>query len=119
MAKAIVKPFADRVTFIRKKSDDALSELPLLDFVYIDGQHTHAQVWRDCINYFDKIKDGGLIGGHDFYGDYSGLIRAVIDFSHLVRLPLQSKNADWWIDLNTGEARKRLLASLRLKGVIP
>lgn len=37
-----------------------------LDFVYIDGDHSYNGVYSDIENWIGKIKDGGLIGGHDY-----------------------------------------------------
>ena len=55
------------VFHIRKKSDDAIFDIiDKVDFVYIDGHHTYEQVKKDIINYKKVIKDGGIIGGHDF-----------------------------------------------------
>ncbi len=42
-----------------------------LDFVYIDGRH--AQVDLDVKLWSPKIKSGGYIGGHDFYGEDKGV----------------------------------------------
>ena len=84
--------------FIKKKSSEALNDIPDgLDFVYIDGNHSYENVMEDCYNYFQKIRTGGVIGGHDFYGNYSGLIRAVWEFCLETGLELLSENADWWV----------------------
>ncbi len=37
-----------------------------LDFIYIDGDHTLRGISIDLINAWNKIKQGGLIGGDDF-----------------------------------------------------
>ena len=49
-------------------SNDALDQLKGLkyDFVYIDGLHTYEGVKTDIINYLPLIKEGGVIGGHDY-----------------------------------------------------
>jgi predicted O-methyltransferase YrrM len=69
----------DNVTNIRKKSDDAITDLieKKYDFVYIDGMHTYDQVKKDIINYKDLIKPGGFIGGHDYSGYWLDVIKAV------------------------------------------
>jgi predicted O-methyltransferase YrrM len=57
----------DKVTIIRMKSDDAV---PLLkdkyDFIYIDGLHTYFGVRMDILDYLPLVKEGGVIGGHDY-----------------------------------------------------
>ena len=61
-----VSPWKDRVTFIRKTSEDAAPEIPEnLDFVYIDGNHLYPYTLKDLELYYPKVKKGGVIGGHD------------------------------------------------------
>lgn len=55
------------VKFIKKRSEDAMSDVPNnLDFVYIDGCHEYEFVKKDIELYYPKIREGGIIGGHDF-----------------------------------------------------
>ena len=60
-----------RVAFHRTYSYRAAAEFPdkHFDFVYIDGDHTYEYVLRDLLDYAAKIKDDGLILGHDFFED--------------------------------------------------
>jgi predicted O-methyltransferase YrrM len=37
-----------------------------IDFVYIDGNHQYSSVKEDLTNYFEKVKVGGIIAGHDY-----------------------------------------------------
>ena len=92
----------DKITWIEKKSDEAIGDLPDdLDFVYIDGNHDEEFVKHDIKLYFKKLKRGGVIGGHDFYNGYcrehDGVIRAVTQFSTQYNLTLQVELPDWWI----------------------
>ena len=66
---------------IRKKSDDAIFDIiDEVDFVYIDGHHTYEQVKKDIINYKKVIKDGGIIGGHDFCDVWEQrVVKAVVE----------------------------------------
>lgn len=63
---------------IRKTSVAALSfiERESLDFVYIDANHRHDFVWHDIRGWWEKIKHGGILSGHDF----CLVNRAVVDF---------------------------------------
>lgn len=36
------------------------------DFVYIDGDHSYKGAKSDLINYFRKVRSGGVIAGHDY-----------------------------------------------------
>jgi len=56
-------------TLIRKKSMDALADIPdhSLDFVYIDGNHKYGYVAMDLMQWAKKVRRGGVISGHDYY----------------------------------------------------
>jgi predicted O-methyltransferase YrrM len=62
-------------------SNDALDQLKGLkfDFVYIDGLHTYDGVKTDITNYLPLVKEGGVIGGHDYFngGHLVGVYQAV------------------------------------------
>jgi hypothetical protein len=84
--------------FIRKLSTDAVNDLPdNLDFVYIDANHSYESVKADVESYYLKVRVGGVIGGHDFYFDYQGVIFAVVDFARSVGAKLHVESPDWWI----------------------
>lgn len=58
----------NRVALMPKLSHDAA---PIfhdreLDFCYIDANHSYEAVLQDLTDWWPKIKDGGLLGGHDF-----------------------------------------------------
>ena len=66
-AKELLKDYEGRITWSRKKSNDAVNDIPNdLDFVYIDGNHAGGYVKMDIENYYPKVKDGGILAGHDF-----------------------------------------------------
>lgn len=69
-----------------------------LDFVYIDGNHAYQYVYDDIDNFFDIVKDGGMIAGHD--ADCYDVIKAVIHFmeDHKInKNKLKIIERDWMI----------------------
>jgi len=42
-----------------------------LDFVFIDADHRYKAVKRDIVGWWQKLKTGGMICGHDCEGHYS------------------------------------------------
>jgi len=93
--------YASKVSWIFKKSSDALDEIPdELDFVYIDGNHEESFVREDIISFYPKIRRGGVLGGHDFYNgfcrEHDGVVRAVTHFIVQNNLILQVELPDWW-----------------------
>lgn len=99
IARKLLKPFKNKITFIKKDSSSAIDDIPdNLDFVYIDGNHQMEFVLKDCELYFPKIKKGGFLGGHDFYAGIStGVPNAVFTFVKKYNLSLNGSKDDWWI----------------------
>ena len=69
-------------TFLRMTSMEALDKIPddSLDFVYIDGAHDFESVSADLSGWYNKVKTGGIMSGHDYHtvGKYTaGVIPAV------------------------------------------
>ena len=48
-------------------SEEAVAEFPdnSLDFIFIDGDHRYAEVKKDLIMWYPKLKPGGVFCGHD------------------------------------------------------
>lgn len=97
-AKKKLSRFNDRIEWVRKKSEDALQQFPdsFFDFVYIDGDHDYEFVKKDLEGYWKKLRKGGILGGHDFFGFYSGVVKAVTEFSKEKNKPLFGRKIDFW-----------------------
>jgi hypothetical protein len=53
-----------------------------LDFVYIDGHHNFQNVTNDIVEWSRKVRFGGIIAGHDYYGSKPGAglhVQLVVD----------------------------------------
>lgn len=66
-----------------------------LDFIYIDGNHTYEYVYKDIYNYFNKIKIGGIIAGHDTF-TYPDVLEAVRDFTEKYHISFTIKLPDFY-----------------------
>jgi hypothetical protein len=51
-----------------------------LDFVYIDANHDYEFVKKDLDVWKNKVKSGGIIGGHDYNYPDTGVKKAVDEF---------------------------------------
>lgn len=90
--------YDDKTIFIRKTSENAANEIPdKLDFVYLDGAHTYEAVKKDIELIYNKIKKGGILGGHDFWANEIGVCKAVLEFVEYNNLTINGKLTDWWI----------------------
>ncbi len=60
--------FGDRSTVLRTTSEEAARRFNngSLDFVYLDAQHHYEAVQQDLALWHQKIRQGGVIGGHDY-----------------------------------------------------
>ena len=67
-AVARLQRFGERSTIWRTTSAEAADRLPAgcLDFVYIDAGNDEKSVREDLDLWFDKVRPGGIIAGHDY-----------------------------------------------------
>ncbi len=93
-AQAKLGIYKDRSLIVRKTSVAAAPDFPdrSLDFVYLDGNHRYESVREDIEAWYPKVKDGGLLAGHDYvedgitaHGDF-GVRKAVAEFSAKYRI---------------------------------
>ena len=92
IAAAKMAPFKRNAEFIRKKSEDAVTDIhDELDFVYIDGNHDYEFVKKDIELYYPLIKQGGVISGDNL--GMPGVQRAVIEF--VEKQDLEIHGAGW------------------------
>lgn len=67
-----VKPYGNRVTVLKGKSQDMVRELPLnfFDFVYIDGSHEAPDVLQDACISWGSLKVGGIMAFDDYFWSF-------------------------------------------------
>lgn len=67
IARLRIEKYPGRVVSIIDTSDNSVSKTPdQVDLVWIDGDHTPDQIIKDIINYYPKVRVGGIFGGHDY-----------------------------------------------------
>ena len=76
-----IEPVSEVVTALRMESLDAASEFEdgSLDFVFIDASHDYENVIADIVAWYPKVKEGGVISGHD-YPTWEGVKKAVNEY---------------------------------------
>ena len=72
---ANVRPYADMITPIRKRSDQLSQDDvgSLLDFVFLDGDHSEGAVRRDLATVTPWLKHGGRLAFHDVNMSFPGV----------------------------------------------
>lgn len=75
-AKKNLLPFRQKTHFIKQMSSTAAKMFQKqkirFDFVYIDARHDYCSVREDITLYFNLLKHGGIISGHDYFYDETG-----------------------------------------------
>lgn len=66
----------------------------MLDFVYIDGDHSYEGCKADLEAACKKVKVGGIIAGHDYCERFDGVMRAVFEVTHSIGARFQTTTDD-------------------------
>ena len=63
-----IKPVSHAINVIRKDSSLAAADYAdnSVDFVFVDADHSYEGVRKDIIAWFPKVKEGGILAGHDY-----------------------------------------------------
>ena len=58
----------EKVKIMREFSDKASKSFPdeYFDFIYLDADHTYEGIKRDLNCWYPKVKNGGILSGHDY-----------------------------------------------------
>ena len=77
-----IEPVRHIINPIRKDSITASNfyQNDSLDFVFIDASHDYESVKADINAWYPKIKNGGVIAGHDYHPDWPEVKLAVDEF---------------------------------------
>ena len=73
----IKSKYKDRLIPIKGYSYEVADQLPnnSMDLIFIDADHSYESVKKDILAYTPKLKDNGILSGHDI--DYPGVNKAV------------------------------------------
>jgi len=67
-----------------------------LDFVFIDADHGYEYVKEDINAWYPKVRNGGLVSGHDYQRKHLGTIRAVDEFAEIHGYKITVDETNWW-----------------------
>lgn len=70
------------VEIVKSNSKNFFENIPdnFLDFIYIDGDHSYEGCKLDIEYSRKKVKNNGIIAGHDYCDRFYGTVRAVNEF---------------------------------------
>lgn len=85
-----------RVEIIKSFSNVAVKDIEddSLDFVYVDANHKYKYVYQDINLWYPKVKEDGIIGGHDVC--IPDVIKAVKEFCSNKSIKFQTEIPDWY-----------------------
>ena len=85
-----------RVEIIKNHSNVVVNDFKnnSLDFVYIDANHKYEYAYQDINLWFPKVKEGGIIGGHDVC--LPAVLNAVTEFCSNKNIKFQTEIPDWY-----------------------
>lgn len=88
--------FGMRSVVLRMTSEDACEMFKdfSLDFVYIDASHDYPFVRPDMRRWWNKVRPGGIMAGHDYCDLHWGVKKAVDEFSVEQGLPFDLTELD-------------------------
>jgi hypothetical protein len=94
-----VEEFGDRCTVLRHTSVKAATHVPdkSLDFIFFDADHCYESVKIDILTWLPKVKEDGILSGHDYSGSWPGVKKAV---NELLGKPNTFRRSSVWY-LNT------------------
>lgn len=77
----------NRIEFLDISSLDASCKFPdeYLDFVFLDSSHEYNQSRSEIVLWMKKIKHGGILAGHDYFGhiDVCNAVNEMIPAEHI------------------------------------
>jgi hypothetical protein len=91
---------SDICNVLKGKTEDMvhLIQDKSLDICFIDADHSYEAVVKDIELYLPKVKDGGILCGHDYDGEHPDVIRAVNEkFSNISVRECDNKQLPIWI----------------------
>ena len=94
-------PFGDRVTRVYTNSTEfaahfgIVSKQSLLDFIFVDGDHSYEGVLNDFNLYWSLIRQGGIFAGHDW--NISSVQKAIRAFFPPDTQIVQVNNEGWYV----------------------
>jgi len=69
------------------------------DWIYIDGDHSFEGLYSDLINYYPKVKKGGLVIGDDYGGKSPGVEKAVNKFCTERLIDFEYRKKQFWFEV--------------------
>lgn len=68
----------NNIIICRGTLTEYVDHLPVMDFIFLDGDHRYEEVKSDINNSLKLLRSGGILAGHDYtHNDWPGVKKAV------------------------------------------
>lgn len=76
-----IEPVKDLITIKRGLSYEVANQYEnnSLDFIFIDAGHDYNSVTKDLTAWYPKLKENGVIAGHDYHNNGSNAVKSAVD----------------------------------------
>jgi predicted O-methyltransferase YrrM len=91
---AVKEKYGDRLIPIQGNSHEVYDQVPAVDLVFIDADHSYIGCKGDILAYRSKVKPKGILAGHDI--DYPGVNQAVNEMINFYEV---GPNNVWFIKI--------------------
>lgn len=94
--KAIKLKNDNRVTFLEVTSKEAEQRVKdnSIDIIFIDAEHSYNSVRGDIELWYPKVREGGILAGHDYHINWFGVIKAVNEKFKSINI---ESDKVWWV----------------------
>ena len=91
-----VGAWKDRLEFYRENSEQLAERIEdeSIDLVFLDGAHDYDSVKLDIDLYWQKVRSGGILSGHDWQNSFPTVKRAVSERFDDIEL---EEDLVWWV----------------------
>lgn len=99
IAQKRLKHFNNRIYWLIGDSEKVVDDVPNdVDFVYYDADPSYKGIKQNISLYYNKVRTGGIFGGHDFSANWYGATKAILEFIDDNNLTIHGIGNDWWVN---------------------
>lgn len=94
-------PAWDSIVIVKALSHQAASFFKdgQFDGVMIDADHSYEACAKDIRAWLPKVREGGILAGHDYQGEFPGVDKAVNEWAEETGRTIESGELCWWTQL--------------------